>query len=125
MDVRLLVPRVNDVRIAQWAAQAAYEVLLENGVRIFEYLPRLLHSKNTVVDGNYATVGTSNIDYRSFFLNYELNLFTRNSPLCDQLRTVFLEDLQKSEEVHMEQWKNRFWGRRALELVGWMARRLL
>ena len=125
VDVRLLVPRKNDIRIAQWAAHAAYETLLESGVRIFEYLPRLLHSKTTVVDGERATVGTSNIDYRSFFLNYELNLFTHNAWLCGQLRAVFLEDLQQSEEIQAEQWKTRFWGRRALELVGWLARRLL
>ncbi|MEN8801569.1 MAG: phospholipase D-like domain-containing protein [Thiogranum sp.] len=125
VDVRLLVPRKNDIRLAQWAAHAAYEVLLESGVRIFEYLPRLLHSKTTVVDGAHATVGTSNIDYRSFFLNYELNLFTHESWLCERLQAVFLEDLQQSEEILVEHWKTRFWGRRALELVGWLARRLL
>jgi cardiolipin synthase len=125
VDVRLLVPRKHDIRLAQWAAHAAYEVLLESGVRIFEYLPRLLHSKTTVVDGDYATIGTSNIDYRSFFLNYELNLFTHDSWLCERLRAVFLEDLQQSEEILVEQWRTRFWGRKALELVGWLARRLL
>ena len=125
VDVRLLVPRKNDVPLAQWAAHAAYEPLLDSGVRIFEYLPRLLHSKTTVVDAAHATVGTSNIDYRSFFLNYELNLFTHESVLCGRLRSVFLEDLQQAEEVLAEHWKTRFWGRRALELAGWLARRLL
>jgi cardiolipin synthase len=125
VDVRLLVPRKHDIRLAQWAAHAAYEALLESGVRIFEYLPRLLHSKTTVVDAKHATVGTSNIDYRSFFLNYELNLFTHQSWLCERLRAVFLEDLQQSEEVLEEHWKTRFPGRKALELVGWLARRLL
>jgi cardiolipin synthase A/B len=125
VDVRLLVPRKNDIPLAQWAAHAAYEPLLDSGVRIFEYLPRLLHSKTTVVDGAHATVGTSNIDYRSFFLNYELNLFTHESVLCGRLWSVFLEDLQQAEEVLAEHWKTRFWGRRALELAGWLARRLL
>ena len=94
-------------------------------MRIFEYLPRLLHSKTAVVDGERATIGTSNIDYRSFFLNYELNLFTQDDWLCSRLRAVFLDDLQQSEEILPEQWKTRFWGRKALELVGWLARRLL
>jgi len=125
VDVRVLVPRKNDIPLAQWAAHAAYETLLENGVRIFEYLPRLLHSKTTVVDGEYASVGTSNIDYRSFFLNYELNLFTHNASLCGRLRAVFIKDLQQAEEILVEQWRTRFWGRKALELVGWVARRLL
>ncbi len=125
VDVRVLLPRKHDVRIAQWAAHAAYESLLNNGVRIFEYLPRLLHSKTTVVDGNYATIGTSNMDYRSVFLNYELNLFTRDASLCQQLSEMFHEDLQCSEEVLVETWRTRFWGRKFLELVGWLARRLL
>ena len=125
VDVRLLVPRKHDIPLAQWAAHAAYGTLLESGVRIFEYLPRLLHTKTAVVDGERATIGTSNIDYRSFFLNYELNLFTQDDWLCSRLRAVFLDDLQQSEEILPEQWKTRFWGRKALELVGWLARRLL
>ncbi len=125
VDVRVLVPRKHDMRLAQWAAHAAYEALLDKGVRIFEYLPRLLHSKTTVVDGEYATIGTSNIDYRSFFLNYELNLFTHDPWLCEQLRSVFLEDLRESDEILLQQWKTRFWGSKALELAGWLARRLL
>ena len=125
VDVRLLVPRKNDVRLVQWASRAAYGRLLENGVRIYEYLPRVLHAKTIVVDANYATVGTSNVDYRSFFLNYELNLFTRDLLLCRQLQTTFMDDLEHAEQVHCEQWQHRFWGDRALELAGWMARRLL
>ncbi|HFD81571.1 MAG TPA: cardiolipin synthase B [Gammaproteobacteria bacterium] len=125
VDVRVLVPRKHDVRLAQWAAHAAYDNLLQNGVRIFEYLPRLLHAKTAVVDGRHATVGTANIDYRSFFLNYELNLFTRHAGLCRRLERTFLADLEEAEEVFAEQWKRRFPGRRALELIGWMARRWL
>jgi cardiolipin synthase len=125
VDVQLLVPRKNDMPLTQWAAHAAYDTLLANGVRIFEYLPRLLHSKTIVVDSNYASVGTANIDYRSFFLNYELNLFTRNVFLCKRLQSVFLEDLDNSEEIQVEQWRRRFWGRKALEFAGWMARRWL
>jgi cardiolipin synthase len=64
--VRLLVPRITDVPIARWAGQAAYANLLASGVRIFEYRPRLLHAKTAVVDGRWATVGTANLDYRSW-----------------------------------------------------------
>ena len=117
VDVRLLVPKKSDVRLAQWAARAAYDGLLASGIKIYEYLPRLLHAKSMVVDGNYATVGTANMDYRSFFLNYELNLFTRNKNLCDQLQQVFLEDLSNSEEIGFERWSKRPWMERSLELV--------
>jgi len=125
VDVRLLVPRKSDVRLAQWAARAAYAPMLASGVRIFEYQPRLLHAKTIVVDGARASVGTANFDYRSFLLNYELNLFTANSPLCRQLDEVFLHDLEHSEEIHGERWSKRPRMDRFFELIGWMARRWL
>ena len=125
VDVRILVPRKNDVRLAHWAAHAAYETLLVNGVRIFEYLPRVLHAKTIVADRGWATVGTANFDYRSFFLNYELNLFTRDAALCGELEDQFQADLDESEEVRLEHWRKRFWGGKLLELVGWAARRWL
>jgi len=125
IDVRLLVPRKNDIKIARWAAHAAYDGLLNDGVKIYEYLPRMLHSKTIIVDGNYATLGTANLDYRSFFLNYELNLFSRNNNLCLQLQEQFLSDLESSDEIFLHQWKYRFWGHRVLEFIGWLARRWL
>jgi len=125
VDVHLLVPRKSDIPLARWAAHAVYSPLLDAGIHIHEYLPRLLHAKTVVVDGGHAMVGTSNIDYRSFFLNYELNLFTRNEELCRQLETQFSEDLLLSETITTVRWKRRFWGRRILELIGWLARRWL
>jgi len=125
IDVRLLVPRKNDIKIARWAAHAAYDGLLSSGVRIYEYLPRMLHSKTIIVDGNYATLGTANIDYRSFFLNYELNFFSYNSDFCQKLQELFLDDLKDSDEIFLHQWKYRFWGNKVLEFIGWLARRLL
>ena len=124
-DVRLLVPRKSDIKLARWAAQAAYAGLLNGGVRIYEYLPRMLHAKTIVVDSNYATVGTANIDYRSFFLNYELNLFTRDSALCRQLTSQFQKDLKTAEEINTGKWNRRSWGDQLFELVGWLARRWL
>jgi cardiolipin synthase len=125
VDVRLLVPRKNDVRLARWAAQAVYEELLLSGVRIYEYLPRLLHAKTVVIDGNFATVGTANLDYRSFFLNYELNFFSRGPAFCQSLQKQYETDLRDSEEIKMRQWVRRPLAGRALELIAWMVRRWL
>lgn len=125
VDVRVLVPRKSDVRLVEWASRAAYTDLLVNGVRIFEYLPRMLHAKTMVMDDNFATIGTSNIDYRSFFLNYELNLFSRNSDLSCRLHDLFISDLEDAEEIYQTSWKQRHWILRFLEWVGWMARRWL
>lgn len=125
VDVRVLVPRKSDVLLVQWASRAAYANLLLNGVRIFEYLPRMLHAKTIVIDDEYATVGTSNIDYRSFFLNHELNLFSSNRELCLQLYRQFNRDQEEAEEVHPKSWRKRHWLHRILEWAGWMARRWL
>ncbi len=125
IEVHLLVPAKSDIRVARWAARAVYAPLLDAGVRIHEYLPRVLHAKTVIVDGQQAVIGTSNIDYRSFFLNYELNLFTHEMELCRQLETQFNEDLLSSEAICNVCWKQRFWGDRVLELIGWLARRWL
>ncbi|MGB9429011.1 MAG: phospholipase D-like domain-containing protein [Gammaproteobacteria bacterium] len=125
LDVRVLVPRKSDVRIAQWAARAAYAGLLNAGVKIYKYQPRMLHAKILVVDGHWSSIGTANIDYRSFFLNYELNLVSRDGELATALEQQFLDDLKQSEQIYPARWAQRNWLGRILELVGWLARRWL
>jgi len=125
VDVRLLLPCKSDVRLAGWAARAAYGTLLAGGVRVYEYLPRMLHTKTAVADDNYATIGTANLDRRSFFLNYELNVFTRNRELCRQLGEQFLEDLSQAREFDAESWGRRIWHSHLAETLGWLVRRWL
>lgn len=125
VDVRLLVPGKSDVPLAHWAARAAYSRLLSAGVRIFEYLPRVLHAKTLLVDSRWATVGTANLDYRSFFLNDELNVIDECGELSSRLAGAFLDDLQSAEEVLERPWSERGWTRRIGETIGWMARRWL
>ena len=125
VEVRLLVPAKSDVPLARWAARASYAALLHAGVRIFEYRPRMLHAKTAVVDGSWATIGTANLDYRSFFLNYELNLVSRNLDLCRRLQAQFDEDLAQSRQITAVSWPQRPSTERLLEAVGWMARRWL
>jgi cardiolipin synthase len=123
--VRLLLPGKNDVWLAQWASQAAYAELLFAGVRIYEYLPRVLHAKTAVVDGTWATLGTANLDYRSLFINYEVNLVSRDIHLCRALYDCFMDDLSYAEEITKRDWAKRPWNRHVSESIGWMARRWL
>ncbi len=125
VDVRVLVPARSDVPVARWAAQAHYAGLLRAGVRIHEYLPRMLHVKTVVIDGGRGVLGTSNFDYRSFFLNYELVFTTRESDFCSRLERSFTADLGESQEITMERWSARRWHRRLLEGLGWTLRRWL
>jgi cardiolipin synthase len=124
-DVRLLVPGKSDVPLAQWAARAAYSRLLSCGVRIFEYAPRVLHAKTMLVDAHWATVGTANLDYRSLFVNDELNLIDEVGELNLMLAQIFLDDLREADEVLAVRWSQRRWQRRVAEAVGWWARRWL
>lgn len=125
VDVRLLVPGRSDVPVAQWAGRAAYGPLLEDGVRIFEYAPRLLHAKTAVADGVRALVGSSNLDYRSFFLNYELNLYMDDPAACAALHEQFLLDLDEAREIQAGPWRARGLPDQAFEFLGWLARRWL
>jgi cardiolipin synthase len=125
VDVRVLVSRKSDSRLAQWAARATYAKLLRAGVKVYEYLPRVLHTKTLVVDGRRACIGTANVDYRSFFSNYELNLFSRDRALAEALEEQFLVDLEQSERILPRTWAKRRWRAHLAELIGWFARRLL
>ena len=125
IDVRVLVPRKSDVRLTKWAARAAYTPLLRAGVRIYEYLPRMLHAKTMTVDGEWACVGTANMDYRSFFLNHEIVLVSRVETLCKKLEEQFLEDLKQAEEICKIAWPRRAWREKITECIGWIARRWL
>ncbi|MCA9540199.1 MAG: cardiolipin synthase, partial [Myxococcales bacterium] len=72
VDVRLLMPAHNDLRIVGWAARSYYAELIRGGVRIFEYQPAMLHAKRMVVDQRWSIVGSANVDIRSFRLNFEV-----------------------------------------------------
>ena len=125
VDVRILVPQTSDVRIAKWAAHALYTPFLRAGVRIYEYVPRMLHAKTMVVDGQWACIGTANMDYRSFFLNHEIVLVSRVENLCQKLEAHFLEDLSHAEEICKIKWPYRSWRAHITEFIGWIARRWL
>lgn len=125
VDVRLLVPSQSDVPLARWAAHAFYAALIAAGVRVYEYLPRMLHAKTIAIDGRWSVIGTANFDYRSFFLNYELLLAVSEPSVCARLERQFHADLGESTAVSCGRWAKRRWWRRLLELVGWTVRRWL
>jgi cardiolipin synthase A/B len=102
VDVRLLVPRQADSRVVTWAARSYYDQLLQAGVRVFEYLPRMLHSKALLVDEATAIVGSANFDHRSFRLNFELSVLLQDAGVAESLEAIFSEDLAQAEEVRVD-----------------------
>ena len=115
----------NEVRVGHWASHVAYAQVLASGVRIVDYIPRVLHAKTRLVDGRWATIGTANMDYRSFFVNDEINFVDNDGKLNHVLETLFLNDLADSLEVRAASWRLRHWWAIAAETIGWVMRRWL
>jgi cardiolipin synthase len=119
VDVRLVLPGVSDHSMIRYAGQGFYDQLLKAGVKIFELQIAVLHAKTAVIDGAWSTIGSANIDRRSFLHNYELNVVVMDPAFGRDMESAFNEDLRDSKEVTLEQWKHRPWADRIRE---WMAR---
>jgi cardiolipin synthase len=99
VDVRIMLPAINDVPLVQYAARTYYGPLLRDGVRIFEYQPSILHAKTMVVDGSWSIVGSANVDFRSFSLNFELGALVVESGIASLLVKQFIADQARSIEI--------------------------
>ncbi|ABR50725.1 phospholipase D/Transphosphatidylase [Alkaliphilus metalliredigens QYMF] len=117
VDVRILLPGRPDHRTVFWASKSHFEELLEAGVQIYQYQKGFVHGKMILVDSVFTSIGTANIDIRSFQLNFEVNAFIYDEEVTDQLVEVFLEDLKDSKEVTLEEYHKRPLSHKAMESV--------
>jgi cardiolipin synthase len=116
VDVRLLLPSERtDVPLIRHAAHGAYGVLLESGVRVFEYERATLHAKTMVVDGYASLIGSSNLDFRSFWLNAECNVLVFDEACAAALEGSFQADLASSREITRDEWRERTWSHQLLD----------
>jgi cardiolipin synthase len=99
LDVRVLVPRMSDSKLVTAAARSYYSELLRAGIRVYEY-PRMLHAKALLLDDDHCVLGSSNFDYRSFRLNFELCVLFEDAGLAARLAEVLDRDLGLSAELH-------------------------
>lgn len=117
--VVVLVPGDTDwhvVRLANWRALGC---LIEEGVEIHQYTAALLHAKTMVVDGVWATVGSTNFDSRSFAFSSEINAVFYDPAVAERLDRIFSDDLAHARQVSCEEWRARSLWRRLLELLAW------
>ncbi|KQV84939.1 cardiolipin synthase [Massilia sp. Root351] len=119
VDVRLVLPSVSDSGLVWHAGRAKYDELLEAGVKIHELKLAVLHAKTAVIDGVWSTVGSTNLDTRSFLHNSEVSVIVMGDSFGAEMERAFQEDLRNSTEVKLEQWRHRPWGMRMKE---WSAR---
>ncbi|HEX6922751.1 MAG TPA: cardiolipin synthase [Bacillales bacterium] len=107
IDVRILVPDRPDKRIVFYASRSYFPELLEVGVKIYEYEEGFMHSKLIVVDGELASIGTANMDMRSFHLNFEVNAFLYRTKSTNELVLDFEEDFRHSRQLALESFRKR------------------
>lgn len=107
VDVRLLIPKASDSWIAKNATNSYLDELMFAGVKVYRYQKGFIHSKTLVVDDVFSTIGTCNLDNRSFNINFEINALIYNKEQAGVLKSHFLEDLKDSEYMDYELWSNR------------------
>jgi cardiolipin synthase len=119
------VPGKIDHQITYRASRSNYGRMLLGGIQIFEYMAALMHAKTMVVDGVWATVGSTNFDNRSFALNEELNLTVYDSGLARRLEESFEQDLKYSRKITYEEWSSRGIGERIYEIFAFPVKEYL
>ena len=103
----LVLPSYTDFWAVFHAGRARYAELLQAGVKIYERQSALLHAKTAVIDGVWSTVGSSNMDWRSFLHNEELNVVVLGANFGGQMETMFKRDMGESRAIEAEAWNSR------------------
>ena len=107
VEVKLMIPYKSDSWSAKYATNSYLQPLLESGVQIYRYKKGFIHSKTVVVDDIFSTIGTSNMDYRSFEINFEINALLYSEEVSKELKNHFNEDLKNCKELNLSQWEKR------------------
>lgn len=125
VDVRVMQPAVSDVEMVRYASRAIWGKLLRAGVRIFEWHRSILHAKSAVIDGNWSTIGSFNLDYVSLRYNLEINVSVRDEAFGDAMQRSFLRDFADCHEVELTSFRYRPLSDRLLEAIFYRLRKFL
>lgn len=107
VDVRIITPRKYDKWYVYMVTVMNYGMLLEAGVKIYEYVPGFIHSKIVVADDDCAICGSINMDYRSFYLHYECGILMSENDCVFDIKEDFMDTLRKSERISYDKWRKR------------------
>jgi cardiolipin synthase len=107
VDVRLLISRKSEHPLLVKAGRSYYDALLRQGVRIYEYDKGIEHSKYFVIDGEWATVGSCNLDERSLRLNFELSLLARSTQTNAEMARIFEATIAQARLIDREEFARR------------------
>lgn len=109
IDVRILIPSKSDSKIVYWATRSYIGELIDANIKVYLYKAGFNHSKLMMIDGEFSTVGTANMDIRSFEDNFEVSALIYDPKITIQLETQFKKDLKQSQLADKQWWENRSW----------------
>lgn len=107
VDVKMIFPGISDAGLAFYAGRSYYSTLLAAGVKIYELQASVLHAKTAVIDGAWSTVGSANMDVRSFLHNSEINVVVLGDDFGRAMESAFQDDLKNAKEVTLDAWNRR------------------
>lgn len=107
VEVKIIIPEKGDSVIARHATNSYIEKLLESGVQVFHYHKGMVHAKTMVVDGVLSSIGSCNLDNRSFDINFEINAFLYDKEVAAEMTEVYNKDLKETTELTLAEWMQR------------------
>ncbi len=119
VDVRILYRGKNDDNLSGLSAASYFHQALNSGIRIYKYMPQILHVKTITIDDKYASVGSTNLNSLSLRLSYEANAASIDPEFAIRIRNDFLNDLKSAQEVMLADWKKRSILIKLVEILTW------
>ena len=117
VDVRLMLPKRSDTRSANMASHSFIDEMVKAGVKVYLYKPGFLHSKLVVSDDALTSIGSANMDFRSFEHNFEVNAFMYDPASALMLKGIFLQDQKDAILLQRKTWMKRPWYQKAQESI--------
>lgn len=117
VDVRVMLPRHSDSLVLTYASYSYIHECLRAGIKIYLFNEGMLHAKNMIIDGDFCSIGSANIDFRSFEHNFEATMFVYSAHLNYQLRSQFSVDEKLSTRIRINEWRRRPMRQKALESI--------
>jgi cardiolipin synthase len=125
VDVKIIMPETSNHPFVDLAARTFFSSMLSAGVKIFLYQGENIHGKTAVIDGDWASVGSMNMDGISLLYNFEANIVSTNQKFAEEMVAHFVHDLQKTKEVDPAKWEKRPFLQKWLEFPARLVRKFL
>ena len=107
IDVRILLPEKSDAEFVHLCSRSYIKELLIAGAKVYFYRKGFIHSKLIVVDDLLCSIGTTNMDFRSFEYNFEVNAFIYDEEKATEARNIYLDDINNSRRIYYDVWQGR------------------